>query len=546
MISLILCISNLYSQPFAEIIDELIRNRIEAAGFPPNIVVGKEIIFASNLLPRFYENRGYEPAWTNQTGPLPLADSLLLALKSAEQEGLHSEVYHLAKIEDILSNIKIVQKNVYTVPPRLIADLELLLTDAYLIYGAHLLAGRINPETLTSEWIAMRREANLTDLLQTALQQNRIIHSLRSLLPPQEGYWRLREALARYRKLQAAGGWQMIPEGPVLRPGDKEKRIPVLRERLIMTGDLLKGISADSTLDSTLADAIKRFQKRNGLDTDGIVGKETLKSINVPVEYRIQELIVNMERWRWLPQEFGEHHIMINIANFELDVFEKSRPVLTMRIIVGRSYRKTPVFSDRVTYLVLNPSWNVPSTIATQDILPQVKKDIAYLSQQNMKVFKGWGADAIEINPASVNWSEVSAATLPFRFRQDPGPANALGRIKFMFPNKFDVYLHDTPARGLFSKVKRDFSSGCIRIEKPLELAVYLMKDIPGWDRKTIQQAIDSGKEQTVRLKSAMPVHLLYWTAWVSEDGLVNFREDIYSRDTALWNALQEMNPSVK
>ncbi len=253
-------------------------------------------------------------------------------------------------------------------------------------------------------------------------------------------------------------------------------------------------------------------------------------------------IIINLERWRWLPQNLGYPNIQINIANFELDVNEDETSVLDMRVIVGKTYRRTPVFSDNMTYLVLCPHWNVPDNIAAQDILPDVKKDPDYLSRLGFKILRGWGADMEIVDPVTINWAELNAKDLNFRFRQDPGPLNALGQIKFMFPNRFNVYLHDTPTRGLFAKTARDFSSGCIRIEKPIELAEYLLKDDSLWTRDTILQNIKKNVEQTVKLPKPIPVHILYWTAWVSPDGAVNFRNDIYQRDNALLEALKE-NP---
>jgi len=279
---------------------------------------------------------------------------------------------------------------------------------------------------------------------------------------------------------------------------------------------------------------------RHGLDVDGVVGSATLDALNVPVEKRVRQLIVNMERWRWLPQDLGKRYILVNIADFELDVVENSQPLMTMRVIVGRDYRRTPVFSDNMTYLVLSPYWHVPTAIAVQDILPKIQQEPGYLAKQNIRVFRGWGAETREIDPRTVNWSHVTAANFSYRLRQEPGPMNALGRVKFMFPNKFNVYLHDTPAQELFAKPERTFSSGCIRIEKPIELAEYLLQSDAKWTREKILAVADKRIEQTVRLPEPMPIHLLYWTAWADEDRTVQFRADVYARDGKLYEALIE------
>ena len=287
-----------------------------------------------------------------------------------------------------------------------------------------------------------------------------------------------------------------------------------------------------------------RFQRRHGLDADGVVGPATLAALNVPARERVRQIDVNLERWRWLPQDLGRHYILLNIANFELAVVDDSRVTLNMRTVVGRTYRRTPVFSDRVTYMVLNPRWSVPYNIATQDILPKLKADPNYLANMNMKLFEGWGADRRELSQSDVDWSQVTARSFNYHLRQEPGPSNALGQVKFMFPNPFNVYLHDTSARELFARTERTFSSGCIRLERPLDLAEYLLSDNGKWTRADLDRAVASGVEQTVNLSAPMPVHLLYWTAWSETEGPVQFRADIYSRDAPVRDALDEPPPS--
>lgn len=369
---------------------------------------------------------------------------------------------------------------------------------------------------------------------------------MHSLLPPQPGYTRLRQALARYRDLAANGGWPSVPDGPKLQKGDRSERVPALRQRLIAAGDLdpAAGDSLD-LFDEVVEEALRKFQRRHGLEADGVVGATTFANLNVPVEERLRQVVLNMERWRWLPQDLGQRHILVNIANFELDVFESDQVVLAMRVMVGKDYRRTPVFSDRMNYIVLCPYWHVTPNIAVNDKLPLIRKDAGYLAKQNMKLFRGWGADTKEIDPTTIDWSQITARNFSYRLRQDPGPGNALGRVKFMFPNSFNVYLHDTPSRELFAKTERAFSSGCIRVEKPVDLAEYVLRGDPKWTRASIETAIKKWEEQTVRLPAPIPVHLLYWTAWANEDGSINFRRDIYGRDKLLEEALREKPPST-
>lgn len=527
---------------------DLLRFRIELGGIPLKISVGKEPIYAAIVLPIFYERRVYQPAWTDSQGPLPQTETLLNAIRHADREGLRPGDYHLEKIEAILSELHQTPKLWEQPHPRQLVDLDLLLTDAFLIYGSHLLAGRINPEQIDPQWFANRREADLAQLLEDALSSNQIEETLAALLPAYAGYTRLWDTLAIYRKFAETGGWPTVPSGSKLRQGDRSERIPLLRQRLAAEGFLTNVGADDQTLfDNDVEQALKKFQMQNGLETDGILGTQTLQALNISADQRVRQIVVNMERWRWLPQNLGDRYILVNIASFNLDVLEQETPVLNMRVVAGKSYRKTPVFSDKITYLVINPYWGVPDTIAKKDILPKQKKDPNFLMNQKIRVFEGWGANTREIDPSIIDWNTVTAANLTYRFKQDPGPQNALGRIKFMFPNQFDVYLHDTPSKELFAKARRDFSSGCIRIEKPVELAEYLLRNHPDWPSEKIRSTL-SGSDfttQTVKLPEPVNIHILYWTVWVGKDDRIHFGPDIYDRDTALDAAMQEPPPGA-
>jgi murein L,D-transpeptidase YcbB/YkuD len=529
-------------------LQELIRNRIESGGIPLNLNVGEESLYAAVALPYFYERRAYRPAWTNEKGSLPPATSLLKAIRAAAEEGLQPDDYHLSKIERLLLDIR-KTRNIFKLPnPRMMVDLDLLLTDAFLIYGSHLVGGRINPERIDPQWFVSRREADLVQALEEALASAEIESALKSLLPLHPAYERLRKALALYRRIVASGGWPSVPADPRPKNGDSSDQIATLRQRLAVEGFIEASASDDSPMfDDRLEQALKKFQIQNGLEPDGVLGKQTVAALNITAEERIRQIIVNMERWRWLPQDLGGRYILVNIAAFSLDVIENQKPVLDMRIVAGKPYRRTPVFSDKITYLVMHPHWAVPKTIAEKDILPKVKKDPSFLVKQGFKIFQGWGADTREIDPDTVEWQTVTAANLSFRFRQDPGPHNALGRIKFMFPNQFDVYLHDTPARELFAKARRDFSSGCIRIEKPAELAEYLLRNHPDWSPEKIRSALtgEENIEKTIELPEPVNIHILYWTVCVGKDDSIHFSPDIYDRDKALDDAMQEPPPGA-
>ncbi|PIV81682.1 peptidoglycan-binding protein, partial [bacterium CG17_big_fil_post_rev_8_21_14_2_50_64_8] len=267
-------------------------------------------------------------------------------------------------------------------------------------------------------------------------------------------------------------------------------------------------------------------------------------ALNISIEDRITQVTVNLERWRWLLQDLGSQYIIVNIADQRLQAFREGRPVLDSAIIVGREQRRTPVFSGKLTYLVFRPFWEVPPTLAVQDKLPELRKNPQRIVDLGFQVFRGWGEGEQEVNPLTVDWNRVSAVSFPYRLRQKPGPQNAMGNVKFMFPNKHNVYLHDTSARELFNRTNRTFSSGCIRVQRPAELAAIVLSDQPQWTREAIQEAMNADRDQTVRLKTPWSVHLEYWTAWVDPDGVVQFRSDVYGRDARVTASLAQPPPT--
>jgi murein L,D-transpeptidase YcbB/YkuD len=323
--------------------------------------------------------------------------------------------------------------------------------------------------------------------------------------------------------------------------------VVALRERLRLEGDLGGGEAPAPeqnvrVFDAAVDQAVRMFQQRHGLAADGVVDAATRAELNVPVQRRVEQLELNLERWRWRPRDLGRRHIIVNIAAYELEVVEGDSVVLSMRVVVGRPFSRTPVLSDTMRYLVLNPYWHVPRDIATDELLPKARRSRSYLAQNKMRIFPASGGDTREVDPTTVDWS--ATARFPYLLRQDPGPRNALGRIKFMFLNKYHVYLHDTPAGSLFAEAQRDFSHGCIRIQRPIDLAVYLLRD-PLWDRDAVLLALDDAVDRTVPLPEPIPIHLLYWTAWASGDGTIQFRRDIHGRDAPLLNALRAPPPST-
>ncbi len=505
----------------------------------PVFVVGIDSTHADSLLLRFYRERDFKPAWIDDHGLKDIADSLIDAIRDAAADGLHPRDYHIEAIDSLLTRLQPILKVRAPIEIEPLLNLEILLTDGFLLYANHLLSGRLNPETTDREWLTARPEADVVAILKDALKEGRIREKLFSLMPRIPCYAQMRQELVRYRSLALRGGWPMVPPGPPLKKGDRGMRVAALSARLMASGDLKQRPSILTQIfDDTLEQAVKSFQQRYGIVADGTVGTATFAALNVPALEYFRKIAVNMERWRWLPRELGNRYIMVNIASFMLEAVENGTTVLQMPVVVGKDYRRTPVFSSKMTYLVLNPYWNVPETIAKEDILREAKRDPNYLVKRNIVVLRGWNDDT-PIDPFQVNWAAITKENLPYRFRQAPGPLNALGRIKFMFPNKYDVYIHDTPTRADFQRAQRAMSSGCIRVEDPIQLAAYVLRGNPNWTREKIEAGLAKLTNYTISLPEPIPVHIFYCTAWIDSQGRVQFREDIYDRDRLVLEGLR-------
>jgi murein L,D-transpeptidase YcbB/YkuD len=364
---------------------------------------------------------------------------------------------------------------------------------------------------------------------------------LDSQVPPFDHYKKLKKALVTYREIRANGGWETVPEGKVLKPGMEDDRVPLIRKRLVVTGDLETDNMMEPAYDEKTVEGVKHFQARHALATDGVIGKKTVVTMNVPVEKRIRQIIINMERYRWLNVPESDRVLAVNIAGFNLLGIAKGIFELDMPVIVGKTYHKTPVFADTIKYLVINPYWNVPNSIAQNEMLPKLKKNPNYLKEKNIRLLNGWDPDAEEVDSTTFDWSSMGKADIVrYRLRQDPGPNNALGTIKFIFPNKYNVYLHDTPVHALFERKNRTMSHGCIRVSQPAELAAYIFKgEEGGLTLEQVKQTVESGKRTVVPLKKPFPIYILYRTVLVDpESGKINFFSDVYGRDALLEKAL--------
>lgn len=523
-----------------ETVPEALRALLGGADPEAGFWVGCERIHADSALLAFYGARGFSPVWVQEQGPTPLFAEFLQVLARADQHGLQPREYHFDCLRAAAA--RFAEEGARSADDSVsdLAAQEAVMTDAFLVFASHLVAGKVNPEEIYPLWFSKRRQDDVFGVLRRLAEHRDLERAVAELAPHHRGYWRMVRAAAELKTLAQEGGWPTLETDHTLRAGLQDPVMPDLRRRLELSGDLPMGRVARGTIfDGDLEDAVKHFQARHGLQVDGVVGPATRAALNVPVEERWRQVLLNLERWRWLPHHLGERHLLVNTAAYGLEAFEGGRRVLEMRVIVGEEVRRTPVFSEAMKYIEVNPYWNVPPRIAGEEILPRIRKNPAYLAENHYELVRGW-EDVELLDPFAISWDRVSPEHLPGRIRQTPGPWNALGRVKFMFPNRFHVYLHDTPNRQLFRRNRRALSHGCIRLEKPMELAVFVLEGDGRWSREALEALVQSGERRTLPLVRPCMVHILYWTAWVDDGGELNFREDIYERDEALWKALRD------
>jgi len=480
-----------------------------------------------------YQGNGLQPFWIKNGKPDSRAADILAVLDDADSHGLDPESYYVNKIhkfwdgKDTASLVK----------------LDILLTVGMMRYVADQLEGRIEPREIDPKLFAAARDAEIDwDVLkQEAFEAPDMKAFLEQQAPPFLQYRELRKKLSEYRQIASKGEWPTIPEGKTLKPDEEDQRVIIVRQRLAATGELSTKNMSSAVFDESLVEDVKRFQDRYNLNSDGVVGKQTLAVMNVSIADRIEQIIINMERYRWLKRFKDERMVVVNIAGFRALAGKPGKFDLTMRVIVGKTYHATPVFSDSIKYIEFNPFWNLPASIARNSTLPKLKKDPLYLQKNNMRIFQGWEEGAPELDSTTMDWSNISAKDMNrYHVRQDPGPNNALGTLKIMFPNKYSVYLHDTPTHSLFEQDRRAFSHGCIRMSQPAEMAAWVLGgEEKGWNLERIDEIIKSQKRQVVNLEVPVPVYILYRTAFVNqEDNTLYFYEDIYGRDKLLAKAL--------
>ena len=425
-----------------------------------------------------------------------------------------------------------------SIDKRGLAIIELYFSAAFLEYASDLKVGRFLPSKIDPNFFIESRTIDQQSALKDLEQTDSIDHFFDTWQPPGRTTLHFACALAKYRALAAKGGWSTVPLGDPIRPGMTDPRVPAIRARLSLTDGASGEVGAAEAqlYDNALVEVVKRFQARQGLEVDGVIGSTTIVAMNVPVQERIKSIILAMERLRWMPENLGQQYLIVNIAGFELRRINAGKVEERMAVVVGKPYHRTPVFSDRIRFLEFNPYWNVPPDIAIKEELPALRSNAASLAAQGFEAVRG---DQV-VDLRSVDWAGVGAGRFPYQLRQRPGTNNALGRVKFMFPNPHNVYLHDSPAHNLFGRNVRAFSHGCIRLSRPLELAEQVLRvgGVKGWTKERINDVVASTKTTVVNLREPLPVHITYLTAWV-DDGVANFRQDIYGHDAKLLAALE-------
>jgi L,D-transpeptidase YcbB len=485
----------------------------------PFEIHGAHIAYPS-VIYEFYAQRAFHPAWAN----VRTASEMRRALQDSEADGLDPRDYHLPVLEQLAA------------AGDAGAAYEILHTDALLRIADHLLFGKVDAATFDARWNYTRNPIgiDIPQRIERALASDDIHAEIEKLKPMHRMYLGLKQELARYRQAALDTERVTVAQGKSIEPDTHDVRVLALRKRLGVSGDLDAAQDSESDLyDATVQAAVRRFQERMGLIADGKLDARMITELNVPLDERITQLLVNLDRGRVLLHDLPDEFVVVNIAAYSIYLVRGQEIVWNARAQVGKAYRRTPMFRSDIDYLVFNPTWTVPPGIIRNDILPDARRDPESITRRGLDVLDASGN---KVDPASINWSKFKSGNIPYTLRQEPGPKNALGRVKIMFPNSYSVYLHDTPSQSKFDEADRAFSSGCVRVERPLELAELLLADPSAWDTAKIEQAVDAGRTQNVTLPNKVPVLLAYWTAWVDPQGRVNFRRDVYGQD-AQWAA---------
>ena len=509
---------------------QLLQQRLEQLYFEIEDSIGKEPIYTAGYLLDLYRKNQFYPLWTSKDN----IAQLLSAIVACAEEGLIPDDYHLKALTRYGNELK------ENSSPGTLAEYDLLLSDALVLLGQHKRYGKVDPRKVEEKQNLEATTPRLSpiDTYLTAIRTGTVRATLDKLSPHHPSYLNLKEALSQYKQLAGKSSWQQVPAGQSLRPGMYDQRVRAIRHRLAVTGEYhpSKGSGESNLYDDHLVAAVKAFQARHHIEPDGVAGKSTISAMNVTLVERINQIRVNLERTRWVIHDMPSSNLIIDIAGFRLQYYHNNQLVWNSKVMVGKPFHQTPVFRSAITYIVLNPTWTPTPDIVKNETVPSIVKDPDFLVKQRLRVFDRNGT---EVDSQSISWQQYQGKYLPYTLRQDSGNDNSLGLIKFLFPNPYHVYLHDTPSKSLFGRTQRAFSHGCIRVQNPLDLGRLILANDTGNPTtiEKMEKILASGKTTTVILKQPLPIYLMYQTTNV-QDGKILFKHDLYNRDAGILAAL--------
>ena len=499
--------------------EEVLQPHVQLEGKPTYIDSTSLISFHNKVLTDFYKSTNYRTVWQSKEKREVILDEL----SKSDQEGLNPEDYNIGKLFDF-------EKKATILDSLDLAKYDILLTSSLQKYISHLTNGRLNPLKLYKNWDLKENEIDINATVVQLLQSDSLAYKIEQLKPNHIVYKKLKKALQLINTFPK-DNFKPIKFTKTILANDSSPSVIDIKKRLIYWKELQPKDSLTPVYDEETAIALKKFQSRHGLAVDAKIGPGTIASLNFSKNQRTQQILVNLERWKWYPKQMGKEYIIINIPDYKLTLVNHNDTLRTHKVIVGRAKRKTPILSSKLTQVVFNPTWTVPPTILREDVIPAVLKSRSYLTKSNIKVYDRNGRI---VSP--YEWQLSQAKT--YRYVQSPGTFNSLGMVKIIFPNRFSVYLHDTNHRDYFEKNDRSISSGCVRVENPLELTEYLLNDEVNWSLEKITETLQNERTKFVKIKKRVSFHLLYWTAW-SENNKLIFRDDIYNLDANLYNQLR-------
>ncbi len=486
---------------------------------------GHQRVDVSRAVADFYAQRSFRAAWTNDSD----VAQLLKRLNDTQADGLDPGDFRIDELTRAEASMRTTAP-----PPAQRATFDIAATQTYITALLQLRRGKVDPSRLEIHWNFDPVDVDPREDVKgffAAIENHDVARAFDQAPPQNAIYGRLREGLAQLRRVRNSSGWPLITAGQVLKPGVTDASVAVLRTRLTSGGYLNEPTATATDYDETLASAVKKYQAEQYLPVDGVVGAATLAALNIPIEARIDQVRVNMERARWLLYKLQGNFVIVDIAGYKVALYRDGKAIWRSRVQVGKPFRNTPVFQSEITYVTFNPTWTVPPTILVKDMLPKILKDPHYLDANRIRALDNQGA---VVDPSTIDWHNPRGITL----RQDAGPDNSLGQVVIRFPNDYAIYLHDTPHRELFAQSRRATSSGCIRVENPLQLVELLFNDPVHWNTAAIQTQLANGKTENIRLPVKVPVLLAYWTVDLSGDGRVAFKPDVYGYDLAVLRAL--------